>query len=341
MAKENRNYALDFLKFFFTVLIVLHHSGLLSQYLLRGYVAVELFFFISGYLMCTSFQKGLSLKEFTKKRLLRLYPPYLIVFLFVLAALAVTGRRSYESWYAPLLEAVLLQNVGIPKSGAINYPLWYLSVLFYGGTLLYAAKRALKKRWFNAIGILIVLLTYGYLAYTRGGVESWRTVFGVIYLPFWRGVSALLIGMWFRELPKPSLKVANLLQPVGFFAAILLMVLPNVSDFAAVLALAVLVYGSTEPNTVFHRLGQIGVLRACYPYQYHAYLVHAPAIVIARSAVGFIESRLAFRLPVVLDVALLLFVVAFSAVLIKSITDVLFRFFERLIKNRKRSEPKN
>ena len=61
MAKSNRNGKIEFLRFLFSVIIVIHHSRYIlgdDQCLfLGGSLAVEFFFLVSGYLMMASIDR--------------------------------------------------------------------------------------------------------------------------------------------------------------------------------------------------------------------------------------------------------------------------------------------
>ena len=69
----------------------------------------------------------------------------------------------YTHWYSPLLELSLLQNVGIPlENAAMNYPCWYLSVLLFGGTVIYILLRKLSKRNFNIVAVGKIIHNKGF-----------------------------------------------------------------------------------------------------------------------------------------------------------------------------------
>ena len=78
MAIDNqRNYSFDFLKLFYTIIIIIHHSNLLNNVMLRGYIPVEFFFFISGYFIYSTSKRNITFIQFVKRRIQKLYPGYL------------------------------------------------------------------------------------------------------------------------------------------------------------------------------------------------------------------------------------------------------------------------
>lgn len=68
------------------ILVVLFHFN--ADFCCNGYVGVDLFLVMSGYLLAMSLEKrgaNLRLGDFIKGKVLRLYPPMLACILFVLA----------------------------------------------------------------------------------------------------------------------------------------------------------------------------------------------------------------------------------------------------------------
>ena len=320
MAINNRrNYSFDFLKLFFTLIIILHHSLLLSGVMVRGYIVVEFFFFVSGYFICSKTKNNIPLKQYVKSRIKKLYPGYLCAFVLIFLVFLTIGKLSYQAPYGPFLELFLLQNVGIPRSGGINFPLWYLSVLFYGGAFIYLAKRTLSDRWFHVIGGIVVALTYGFLLFQIKKVQYWETVGGIFYIPFWRGVSDLIIGTWIYQMPKLPARSGKGLQLISFFAAFALLFIPGKLDFITIALLAALVYSSASQDTVLDRIGKMNLFRKCYEYQYFAYLNHALAIY----GNSFLYDHIAARhpTPVIIQALTLVCIVSIMAFGTKKATD--------------------
>src|SRR4051812_35296360 len=91
---EIRRNNFDFLRFCFAVLVILSHSYPLTGNtaaepigritggtVVFGSVAVEAFFVISGFLIAHSWLHSASAGQYLKKRILRIYPGYLVAML--------------------------------------------------------------------------------------------------------------------------------------------------------------------------------------------------------------------------------------------------------------------
>lgn len=91
---KKRNFALDFLKFVFAVLIVLFHSNRFSnsvdeRIIINGSKGVEFFFIVSGCMLAMSAEKreagpslGKDTWQFLKHKFMGLMPNYYIAWIF-------------------------------------------------------------------------------------------------------------------------------------------------------------------------------------------------------------------------------------------------------------------
>ena len=79
--------------------------------------------------------------------------------------------------------------------GGVNKPLWYMSVLFVGGTIVYSIIYCTKKVAINLLIPLIFILGYTYLFHnsTSNTIESWD-IDGCISNPLIRGICDISLG---------------------------------------------------------------------------------------------------------------------------------------------------
>ncbi|MFR0593473.1 acyltransferase family protein [Limosilactobacillus mucosae] len=105
---SKQNYALDFLKLFFIVVVIIHHSHIIESHLVKGYLSVEFFFFVSGYFLCNGLKKKRSTKDNLKRKLVNLYPAYFVAFVVICIVEKLLHVLSFETWYAPILELLMM-----------------------------------------------------------------------------------------------------------------------------------------------------------------------------------------------------------------------------------------
>ena len=127
-------------------LVVFYHmrtaaSGLLdpqvTAFLAKGYLAVDLFFMLSGFVMWLNYGDRLrdggwaAARSFWWKRIARIWPLHLLV-LGAMAAFATvllaTGRDAQDYPFAELpLHVLLVQNWGMTEALSWNHPAWSIS----------------------------------------------------------------------------------------------------------------------------------------------------------------------------------------------------------------------
>lgn len=124
--------------------IVLHHfwpqTDSATPYLIsKGYLAVDLFFILSGVVLYLVYSDALragtfNLQRFALKRFARLYPVHFVTLFLATGILTLgpslgfEGRKvSYDFVQMFFLHATLLHAWGISETGGLNYPSWSLS----------------------------------------------------------------------------------------------------------------------------------------------------------------------------------------------------------------------
>jgi peptidoglycan/LPS O-acetylase OafA/YrhL len=161
---SERNNNFNFLRIVFALLVLLSHAPeladgnrereLLTQIfhtMSFGEVAVAGFFLLSGYLIVQSWMANPDLIEFLKKRVLRIYPAFIvasIVSAFIVGPLASESTNYFSSfWYKGLIKSLFFLDQpntppvfpGTPYA-AVNGSMWtityefrcYLLVLIFG-----------------------------------------------------------------------------------------------------------------------------------------------------------------------------------------------------------------
>ena len=145
----------------------------------HGYLAVDFFFVLSGYIMCytylASFRRegaAAAYGPFLRKRIIRLFPLNVFVVLALLlagwASTQLLGRNLFfgELRYPldPVSNLLMLQGLGLGHN--INGPSWSVSVEFLAYALfpLLAACAFARSRWATAATLVLALTGLGLVA---------------------------------------------------------------------------------------------------------------------------------------------------------------------------------
>lgn len=208
MIDRKNNNALDFLKFIFSVLIVLFHSRMLTSYqenwiAINGRIGVEFFFIVSGLLMCASASKthtsniGLDTYHFMLNKVSRLMPNVIIAYFLMFVVYHYNAGISdlnqiVVNAVKSIPDILLIKNSGI-RFPSYNGPMWYLSAMLLNMLVIYPLLRKLKDS-FYAFALFLVLFILGnfYQHFgTLSDLESWN---GWILKGTLRGTVGLLAG---------------------------------------------------------------------------------------------------------------------------------------------------
>ncbi len=146
-----------------------------------GYLGVEIFFVISGFILPYSMhRRGYNLPAysvFLSKRILRIDPPYFVTITICLVLIALTGR-SWPTWQQ------LLAHLGY-MNAALGYQwlspvFWTLAIEFQFYLFLGLAYRGVTTKSHTA-SIMFIMLLLGSAFFVNSGA----------YLPHWSGLFIL------------------------------------------------------------------------------------------------------------------------------------------------------
>lgn len=194
--------SIEAFRFIFMLMICIWHYQS-ENFLAYGYICVEFFFILSGILLFFSAnkEKPVGTFEYALRRIKRFAPDCLLVIAFhysrKMVFPVIFGKKDLDLvWLLKALpESLFLQNSGI-YTGGLNYPMWYVSVMLLGGTIIYAILQYDRKLAITILLPIIVLIGYTYMFNTNpnGRIESFD-VNGGIYVPMLRGVCGMSLGV--------------------------------------------------------------------------------------------------------------------------------------------------
>ena len=187
--KPVRYYEIDLLRFVAAVSVVLFHFTyrgfhadhlspveypLIGNVFKYGYLGVELFFIISGYVVLMS-AKGKTLSQFFTSRVMRLYPAYWVACTFTFLIARLFGPRIHTLGWSPILDAPLrgyFVNMTMLQSffgiAPIDGVYWTLTIelIFY-----FLIALLVSLQWFKHL-VLILTLWLIYCAVIGPAVNS-------------------------------------------------------------------------------------------------------------------------------------------------------------------------
>ena len=231
--RKQHNVTIDFLRFLFSVIVVLHHSRYVlgddNCYFLGGSLAVEFFFFVSGYLLLVGADKagrkngagyllpggvdmagrteaaGLDTKgigsetlHFILHKIRSFLPEFLIAWWIGFVLIGVVrqyGVLDYlKAFGNDFWELTLVKMSGLFTHG-IDGAMWYLSAMLLGMAILYPLLRTKRDLMTHLVCPLLALFLYGYLCQAEGHPRDPIVWLGLCYKGLVRAIAGLCTGV--------------------------------------------------------------------------------------------------------------------------------------------------
>ncbi|QLC26696.1 acyltransferase [Parasphingopyxis algicola] len=191
------------------------------QIMSKGYLAVDFFFLLSGFVIWLSYRDRIAgngvaaLPRFFARRFARIYPLHFVILcgavLFALL-LAATGRASPESYpfHELPLHLLLIQNWGLTNALSWNDPAWSISVemaayLLFPLIALGTDWRALSTPVLLALIGLLALALHGYfVAMDAPILDSDIPRTGLVRCLIQFAIGTILCALWLRWRERPA-----------------------------------------------------------------------------------------------------------------------------------------
>lgn len=143
MEKNDQNYCIDFLKFIFSVIIVLYHSWTFTGvygngYFNRGYCVVDFYFIVTGYLLMNTISKkykkykdediGKLSVKYIYNKVKNIFPYIFLAFIFGL--LFTYGKSlNLNILFSDSIILEIFQLSFLGKGITVNIATWYISAM--------------------------------------------------------------------------------------------------------------------------------------------------------------------------------------------------------------------
>ena len=198
---KKQNQYLNVIKFLFSLVIILYHA---ECWFRGGYIVVEGFFMITGYLMMASISRmkageELSAPVFVLRKYKAIFPILLfsvLISVFVYGRIYQTDNMEHFFRALPLafFELVPLQVAGFDGLWLTGVS-WYLSAMLLASLILYPMACRLRKTYTNVLCPLMAVVIYGILCHnfhTLNLPNSW--ILGIFNTGLLRGIAGIAAG---------------------------------------------------------------------------------------------------------------------------------------------------
>lgn len=299
------------------MLVALFHFGLGEPPILRiraGYLFVDLFFVLSGFLICAAYASKLdrpaALPNFLVRRIGRLLPLMLVATLayLLLANAAVLAHRRFDGaagagrltirpslaeWLATL---TMTHSLGLFDHAIMNYATWSISTEFYAYVVFAALCLLLRGPAQRVAFAVMAALAYGVSIWASIHVRGCLTRGGCMDLTFdygyWRCLAGFFLGALLTHVrirgpttPRARLALAlgQAASAVALLAMFLLIRRVPAAALAAPLLFGFLLLSIRADTGPLARLFGAAPLQLLGRYSYSIYLMH-PVILLGWNA---------------------------------------------------------
>lgn len=308
-SKQNKNKTIQGLRAIAVLLVVFYHLDI--SIFSAGYIGVDMFFVISGFLissgLITELQNTsrINFKKFYFRRIKRLLPmASLTAGLTLFLTKLYLSPLRFESVFTDGLSAIFsianyrfsLTQVDYSNASALPSPFlhyWSLSLeeqfyLFWPLLLFFIFKITLKAKMLTSLSVITVL-SFAYCVYGSysNPVGNFYSVFSRIW-EFGLGALVFLIGNNSYKIPTKYLKI---IINVSIISILIFAVIagekikfPGIWTLIPCLATALIIFGSLPNQYInFGRILDNAVLYGFGEVSYSLYLIHWPIIIFAES----------------------------------------------------------
>lgn len=306
---RKKNNSIEFFRFLFMLILAIWHFEFINIFK-HGYIVVEFYFILSGFLLYKSFlRQNFGTVNYTLKKIKRFYLEYLIAFALIYSLNLYYMRFSFSSLSIEYIfdnvvriipELLFLQDIGIFRGG-FNYPLWYLSVLVVGGALLYGMLNINRKVTINVVLPVLIILVYTYLfSFNKFSLENWDIV-GCFSLPLLRGMADISIGILVCHIYIHNISsiikykaLLNLISIPCFLLFILSMFATRSYDQYVLIFVPVMILSCVISGTWVNITFSSSFWTKCGSITYEMYLLHASIMFLYTSCIkyGVINNKI-------------------------------------------------
>ena len=259
---QKRNGAIDFWKFVFCMIIAIYHGrymgGSVPYALFKdgGYLAVEFFFLVSGFLMAKSakraeetsrLQLGTETAQFIWHKAKIILPYFIFAYIVGFAIRAYTAHSGaidiLNNGFQSIVQLLFLEMSGIEAFTAIGAS-WYISAMLISMLALYPLLRKNRNVFTWVIAPLLAIFILGYLSHEHGWLNETTKAWQLVYPGLLRAVAELSLGcVCFgmcerlqRVQPKPAGRaLLTAMEFLGYLVVIAAMCFLNVGQRGFVL----------------------------------------------------------------------------------------------------------
>ena len=339
---SNRNTAIDAMRFVFILILCPFHCPAVNPFP-NGYIAVEFFFILAGFFIYLSYRKhnDIGTIDFTLKKAKRFFWPLIISLLL----LVLIDRKKYiyphdltpdgivSQYFAHIPEFLFCQGLHlIDVDFYINVALWFVSILLFGGAIIFSLLRNIGHK---AIAIIFPLITLFGVTYLKSFGDCglvWRSQLSgsPIDCSLIRGLAEMSLGVLLAYIYEQKYTIldryrhcVSVMGLTGLIGMILIACSHNNYDTLSLFLIPMIILACMHPKTLFTIILRDKIWAQFGGMSMHMFFIHtfvATLYYIIASRISLMEE-----LPLVISLVGYLFCVFLAGAALQIISDKLYK----------------
>ena len=194
---KSRNGAIDVLRFYFTIAVVIAHmiplffnDTEINLPFRNGHLSVEFFFIVSGFLMAASCIKAYSQKEITgiatfhflRHKIQALYSVWIVSWFISILFFFTNHSFNLSEIWRSLPAILMIQNLGFKDAHNVPWG-WYIPTMILGMAILFPLCYRFRKTFTYLMAPLIALFCAVFLFQKNGKILALQDEWLIIIYP--------------------------------------------------------------------------------------------------------------------------------------------------------------
>ncbi len=205
MEEKKENYFIDFLRFIFSICIVIYHGRQFAldesnAFLLSGNLGVDFYFIVTGFLMMNTISKTSEAKlfknffSFIYRKIKKIVPGMIVA--CVIGAVLVYKKYVFLDfiWVFSQMLTELLQLGLFGFTYFINCSWWYISVMIFVLLILYPLANKYREKYCYFIAPIIIFITLFFVYYKNININSPLALSTPLINGFYKGLIFIPLG---------------------------------------------------------------------------------------------------------------------------------------------------
>lgn len=252
------NHSISFFRIIFTIIIAFwHFRSLSNDWLNSGYIVVEFFFILSGYLLYQSSRKNNGTIQYTKGRINKFWLKAIII-TTILSIIDDSVQYNdinellqfFVNIYFLLYQILPFDNDIIISNGVY----WYLTTLIWGSALIYAIiKTFSRKHKFILVNLCIVCYALVLMSGININESSWGYP-----LPLLRALGSLSLGCLLNCIVNEhnniiSNKLLNIISILGIIISTILLFITGGHGILPVICYFFIIFACFNKESIIYK----------------------------------------------------------------------------------------